>query len=86
MVQKQRRERSEVIEWKCVCVCVSACVLCTSTHVQVFREPIVMDNIPRLVPGWKLPITVGRHAFGDIYKATDFVPDRCGGMCCVCPS
>lgn len=45
----------------------------------VFREPIVMDNIPRLVPGWKLPITVGRHAFGDIYKATDCVPDRCVG-------
>ena len=44
----------------------------------VFREPIVMDNVPRLVPGWKLPITVGRHAFGDIYKATDFVPDRAG--------
>ncbi len=44
----------------------------------VFREPIVMENIPRLVPGWQLPITVGRHAFGDIYKATDFVPDKAG--------
>jgi isocitrate dehydrogenase len=35
----------------------------------VFREPIVMDNIPRLVPGWKLPIVIGRHAFGDQYRA-----------------
>lgn len=37
----------------------------------VFREPIVMKNIPRLVPGWKLPVVIGRHAFGDQYKATD---------------
>jgi isocitrate dehydrogenase len=39
----------------------------------VFREPIVMNNIPRLVPGWTQPIVIGRHAFGDQYKATDFV-------------
>ena len=38
----------------------------------VFREPIVMRNVPRLVPGWTDPIVVGRHAFGDQYKATDF--------------
>ena len=39
----------------------------------VFREPIVIDNIPRLVPGWTQPVVVGRHAFGDQYKATDFL-------------
>ena len=39
----------------------------------VFREPIVIDNIPRLIPGWTDPIVVGRHAFGDQYKATDFL-------------
>ena len=39
----------------------------------VFREPIVMQNVPRLIPGWTDPIVVGRHAFGDQYKATDFV-------------
>ncbi len=38
----------------------------------VFREPIVMRNVPRLVPGWTKPIVVGRHAFGDQYKATDY--------------
>lgn len=38
----------------------------------VFREPIVMSNVPRLVPGWTDPIVVGRHAFGDQYKATDY--------------
>ncbi|MEO8722687.1 MAG: NADP-dependent isocitrate dehydrogenase [Sphingobium sp.] len=38
----------------------------------VFREPIVIRNVPRLVPGWTDPIVVGRHAFGDQYKATDF--------------
>ncbi|PZO69864.1 MAG: NADP-dependent isocitrate dehydrogenase [Pelagerythrobacter marensis] len=37
----------------------------------VFREPIVIDNVPRLVPGWTAPIVVGRHAFGDQYRATD---------------
>jgi isocitrate dehydrogenase len=39
----------------------------------VFREPILISNIPRLVPGWTKPICIGRHAFGDQYKATDFV-------------
>jgi isocitrate dehydrogenase len=39
----------------------------------VFREPIVIDNIPRLVPGWTKPIVIGRHAYGDQYRATDFV-------------
>jgi isocitrate dehydrogenase len=38
----------------------------------VFREPIVINNVPRLIPGWTKPIVVGRHAFGDQYKATDF--------------
>lgn len=38
----------------------------------VFREPIIINNIPRLVPGWKKPICIGRHAFGDQYRATDF--------------
>ncbi|NBU83906.1 MAG: NADP-dependent isocitrate dehydrogenase [Sphingomonadaceae bacterium] len=39
----------------------------------VFREPIVIKNVPRLIPGWTDPIVVGRHAFGDQYKATDFL-------------
>ena len=39
----------------------------------VFREPIIMKNVPRLVPGWTKPICIGRHAFGDQYKATDAV-------------
>ncbi len=39
----------------------------------VFREPIVISNVPRLVPGWTKPIIIGRHAFGDQYRATDFV-------------
>src|SRR5213593_1404206 len=39
----------------------------------IFRQPIVMANVPRLVPGWTRPIVVGRHAFGDQYRATDFV-------------
>ena len=39
----------------------------------IFREPIVISNIPRLVPGWNKPIVIGRHAFGDQYRATDFV-------------
>ncbi|WP_300375747.1 NADP-dependent isocitrate dehydrogenase [Henriciella sp.] len=38
----------------------------------VFREPIVISNVPRLVPGWTQPIVIGRHAFGDQYRATDF--------------
>lgn len=39
----------------------------------VFREPIMINNVPRLVPGWKQPICIGRHAFGDQYRATDFL-------------
>jgi isocitrate dehydrogenase len=43
----------------------------------IFREPIVISNVPRLIPGWTDPIVVGRHAFGDQYRATDFkVPGR----------
>jgi isocitrate dehydrogenase len=38
----------------------------------IFREPIICRNVPRLVPGWTLPIIVGRHAYGDQYRATDF--------------
>ena len=39
----------------------------------IFREPIICSNVPRLVPGWTQPIVVGRHAFGDQYRATDFL-------------
>ncbi len=39
----------------------------------IFREPIICENVPRLVPGWTQPIIVGRHAFGDQYRATDFL-------------
>ncbi len=43
----------------------------------IFREPIVCQNVPRLIPGWTKPIVVGRHAFGDQYRATDFkVPGK----------
>jgi len=43
----------------------------------VFRQPIICQNVPRLVPGWNKPIVIGRHAFGDQYRATDFrVPGR----------
>lgn len=43
----------------------------------VFREPIICQNVPRLVPGWTRPIVIGRHAFGDQYRATDFrVPGK----------
>lgn len=44
----------------------------------VFREPIIIKNIPRLIPGWTQPIVIGRHAFGDQYKATDYVVDKPG--------
>ena len=44
----------------------------------IFREPIIISNIPRLVPGWTKPIVVGRHAFGDQYRATDFVVPGAG--------
>jgi isocitrate dehydrogenase len=39
----------------------------------VFRQPIICQNVPRLVPGWTQPIVIGRHAFGDQYRATDFI-------------
>ena len=43
----------------------------------VFREPIICKNIPKLVPGWTNPIVIGRHAFGDQYRALDFkVPNK----------
>src|SRR4030081_3190431 len=46
----------------------------------IFREPIVIANIPRLVPGWTKPIVIGRHAFADKYRATDMVIDRPGKL------
>ena len=46
----------------------------------VFREPIIISNIPRLVPGWNKPIIIGRHAHGDQYKATDFVVQGAGTL------
>ncbi len=46
----------------------------------VFREPIVISNLPRLVPGWTDPIVVGRHAFGDQYRATDFLVPGAGKL------
>jgi isocitrate dehydrogenase len=43
----------------------------------IFREPIICHNVPRLVPGWTKPIVIGRHAYGDVYRATDFrVPGK----------
>src|SRR5438045_5316096 len=44
----------------------------------IFREPIVISNVPRLVPGWTRPIVIGRHAFGDQYRATDLLVDGQG--------
>ncbi|HEV2562434.1 MAG TPA: NADP-dependent isocitrate dehydrogenase [Rhizomicrobium sp.] len=46
----------------------------------IFREPIICKNVPRLVPGWTQPIVIGRHAFGDQYKATDFVYPGAGTL------
>ena len=46
----------------------------------VFREPIICSNVPRLVPGWTQPIVIGRHAFGDQYRATDFVVPGAGTL------
>ena len=46
----------------------------------IFREPILISNVPRYVPGWKKPIVVGRHAFGDQYRATDFVVKGKGSL------
>ena len=44
----------------------------------IFRAPIIMSNVPRLVPGWTKPIIIGRHAFGDQYRATDFKAPSAG--------
>jgi len=46
----------------------------------IFREPIICGNVPRLVPGWTRPIVIGRHAFGDQYRATDFVVPGAGTL------
>jgi isocitrate dehydrogenase len=46
----------------------------------VFRQPIICKNVPRLVPGWTQPIMIGRHAFGDQYRATDFLVDGPGKL------
>src|SRR6266699_542128 len=46
----------------------------------IFREPIIMRNVPRLVPGWTKPIVVGRHAFGDQYRATDLKVPGAGAL------
>ncbi|MBT6416645.1 NADP-dependent isocitrate dehydrogenase [Candidatus Puniceispirillum sp.] len=46
----------------------------------VFRQPIICQNVPRLVPGWTRPIVIGRHAFGDQYRATDFVTEGAGKL------
>ncbi len=46
----------------------------------VFREPIICSNVPRLVPGWTDPIVIGRHAFGDQYRATDFLVPGAGKL------
>jgi len=46
----------------------------------VFREPILCSNVPRLVPGWTKPIVIGRHAFGDQYRATDFLVPGAGKL------
>lgn len=46
----------------------------------IFREPIICQNVPRLVPGWTDPIVIGRHAFGDQYRATDFLVPGKGKM------
>jgi isocitrate dehydrogenase len=46
----------------------------------VFRQPIICKNVPRLVPGWTKPIVIGRHAFGDQYRATDFVVPAAGKL------
>ncbi|MSQ03691.1 MAG: NADP-dependent isocitrate dehydrogenase [Myxococcales bacterium] len=46
----------------------------------IFREPIICKNVPRLIPGWTRPIVIGRHAFGDQYRATDFVVPGAGTL------
>ena len=49
----------------------------------VFREPIICNNVPKLVPNWTDPICIGRHAFGDQYKATDVVIKGKGNLLCL---
>lgn len=44
----------------------------------VFREPILIHNVPRLIPGWTKPICIGRHAYGDQYRSTDFIAKEPG--------
>src|SRR4051794_30188906 len=51
----------------------------------IFREPIICRNVPRYVPGWVKPIVVGRHAFGDQYRATDFVVKEPGKLTLTLP-
>ena len=46
----------------------------------VFREPIIVSNLPKIVPNWKQPIIVGRHAHGDQYRATDFIVPEAGTL------
>jgi isocitrate dehydrogenase len=46
----------------------------------VFREPILLKNVPKMIPSWTQPITIGRHAFGDQYKATDFIVKEPGSF------
>ncbi|KAI9297164.1 NADP-dependent isocitrate dehydrogenase [Neoconidiobolus thromboides FSU 785] len=46
----------------------------------IFREPIVLNSVPKIVPGWKKPIIIGRHAFGDQYRATDLIIDEPGKL------
>src|ERR1700758_1576146 len=46
----------------------------------IFRAPIICRNVPRLVPGWTQPIVIGRHAFGDQYRATDFIVPGAGKL------
>src|ERR1700719_3436058 len=51
----------------------------------IFREPIICSNVPRLVPGWTQPIVIGRHAFGDQYRATDFRFPSAGTLTIIFP-
>ena len=49
----------------------------------VFREPIMINNIPCLVKNWRLPIVIGRHAYGDVYNCTDFIVPEAGELSAV---
>src|SRR3546814_16947046 len=51
---------------------VQTCALPISRRGTIFRQPIIIQNVPRLVPSWTQPIVIGRHAYGDQYRATDF--------------